>query len=478
MMKKWLIEKGFKFLIGAIILGIGIWYLSSSIGGASLSYTSVDTFMQQIESATGTKSSVPGCFLCGYISDLFAVLGRATEMFWTGIVQFLWILMAVGFGIFIIFHTVQFLRENATSKDIKDLTNNEPKLDFKKWFDKVWKTGLRILIAGALIGALNWSGTGALRTTTNLTVTPVMYMGSMLSMAATGVVSNGKCEMATTPQSADDILNPVLQPFMCVIGNLNTVMLAGAGGGFALMNYAWLGMGGGVFTWVAGLALVIMFLIIGFNLLFQVLTVIFKLIFIIIFMPLLLAAVAFEQVWALAKTLFNSAVSMLINSAVSILKISLKICIVYAVVYFSASQYGYTTILPPLLGNVRNETFTAQSQAVYDTFSACEKTSIINGEIDKAAFKSCFEQRRTIVESKYPGAFDFMSDGFNFLLFMIGVAFLYFWIISPQIDALLAKDGKEPFDYGQWVKDFGKTTVNAPYKIYSKVKEVVDKGKK
>lgn len=477
MIKKWLIEKGFKILIGAIVLGVGIWYLSSSIGGASLSYTSVDNFMQQIESAR-PNDVVPGCFLCSYIGDLFAVLGRATEMFWNGIVHILWILMVVGFGIFIILHTVQFFRENATSKDIKDLTNAEPKLDFQKWFAKVWKTGARILMAGALIGALNWSGTWALRTTTNLTVTPVMYVGSMLSMAATGVISGGKCDIATTPQTDEDILNPVLKPFMCVIGNLNTVMLAGAGGGFALMNYAWLDMGGGVFTWIAGLALVIIFLIIGFDLLFQVLTVIFKLIFVIIFMPLLLAAAAFEQVWALAKGLLNSSITMLVNSAVSILRISLKICIVYAVVYLSATQYGFTTILPPLLGNIQNENFTAQSAAVYDVFTSCEKVSMINNEIDKTTFKKCFDEKRAIVEMKYPDAFDFMDDGFEFLLFMIGVAFLYFWIISPKIDELLGTNGKEPFDYGQWVKDFGKTAVNAPYNVYSQVKNVINKGKK
>ncbi len=478
MIKKWLIEKGFKIVIGAIILGVGIWYLSSSIGGASLSYTSVDNFMHQIESTRPIETGVPGCFLCGYIADLFAVLGRTTEMFWQGIVHTLWILMAVGFGIFIIFHTVQFFRENATSKDITDLTKNTPKLNFKKWFDKIWKNGVRILIAGALIGALNWSGTGALRTTTNLTVTPVMYIGSMLSMAATGVVSGGKCDMATTAQSDEDILNPVLKPFMCVIGNLNTVMLAGAGGGFALMNYAWMDMGGGVFTWIAGLSLVIMFLIIGFNLLFEVLSVIFKLIFIIIFMPLLLAAAAFEQIWKLAKGLLNSAISMLINSAVSIIKISLKICIIYAIVYFSATEYGFTTILPPLLNNAQNETLSGQSAAVYDVFSYCEHASIIDGNIDKATFKNCFDNKRAVVEAKYPHAFDFMDDGFNFLLFMIGVALLYFWIISPQIDKLLTPVGKEKFDYGQWLKDFGKTTVNAPYNIYAKVKETIDKGKK
>lgn len=466
MVKKWLISKAFKLVMGLIVLGIGIWYLSSSIGGASLSYTSVDTFMEQINSATG-ESRVPGCFLCGYIGELFVVMGNATAMFWNGIVHNLWVLMAIGFGVFIIFHTIKILREQATSKDVKDLTNAEPKLDFVKWFDKVWKTGVRVLVVGALIGVLNWSGNSSLKTVTNITVTPVMYLGSMLSMAATGVISNQSCDITETPQSDEDIFNPVLNPFMCVIENLNTVMLAGAGGGFALMNYAWLDLdnnGGGLFTWLAGLGLVIMFLIIGFDLLFQVLTVIFKLIFIIIFFPLLLASVAFEQVWGLAKGLMNASIKMLIDSAVSILKISLKICIIYAIVFFSADAFyprpsdGFTTILPPLLSKISPDNLDAQNMSVMNAFATCERVSLVNGEMDKQKFQVCFEQQRQMIESKYPGAFDFMSDGFDFLMFMIGIFFLYFWIISPQVDKLFAKDAKEEFDYGQWVKDFGKAT--------------------
>ena len=138
---RWLIVKGVKILMILTILGLGIWYLSSSIGGASLSYTSVDTFMQQIgagRSGTGHDCGVPGCFLCCYVQDLFSVMGKATSMFWNGIVKHLWILMAIGFGIFLIIHTVKLLSEQATSQDVKDLTENEPKLEFGKWFEKVW----------------------------------------------------------------------------------------------------------------------------------------------------------------------------------------------------------------------------------------------------------------------------------------------------------------------------------------------------
>lgn len=475
MFKKWLIEKGIKFLVALIALGVGVWYMSHSIGGASLSYTSVDTFFKQLE---GT--SVPGCPLCGYVQQLFEVLGNATETFWVGIVQNLWIVMAIGFGIFVIMHTITFFKEQATSKDVKDLTDKQPKLDFSKWFEKVWKTGVRVMIAGALIGAINWGGITVLQATTKLIVMPVMYLGSILSMAATGVISGDTCNIATNIADGNALL-AALQPFLCVMKNLNTVMLAGAGGGFALMNYSWLGLGGGLFTWIAGLALVIMFLVIGFDLFFQVLTVIFKLIFIILFMPFLVAAAAFEQVWGLAKNVMNNAITILINSAISILKISLKIIIIYAVVFFAADKFfpgpedGFTSILPPLISEIAPQNQDAQTISVMNAFTQCEQQASINGNIDKDKFKTCFIAQKHAVEARYPGAFNFMDDGFTFFIFMLGIFFLYFWVVSPKIDILLnaKKDPKEEFDYGQWLKDFGKRTYEAPGKAFNAIRDKI-----
>lgn len=487
MIYKWLISVAVKILLRALIIGVGVWYLWSCFnGGASLSYVSADTFMQQISSASG-DCDVPGCFLCCYVKELFVVMGKATGLFWDKIVGNLWVLMAVGFGIFIIFHTIKMLHEQATSEDVKDLKQGaEPKIDFWKWFDKVWRTGVRVLIIGGLLGVLNAGGTGVLRTVTNVTVTPVMYLGSMLSMAATGVISHQSCDISKPTESDEDIFNPVLQPFMCVIGNLNTVMLAGAGGGFALYQYGWLEAyetGGGQLLSITGIALVVMFLIIGFDLLFQILTVFLKLVFIIIFMPLLLASVAFEQVWGLAKGLMNKSVEILVNSAISILKISLKVCITYAIVFFAADTFypgptdGFTSILPPLLSNMSPQNLDAQTLSVMNAFSTCERESLVNGEMDRRAYARCFREQRTIVEAQYPGAFDFMSDAFDFLLFMIGIYCLYFWVISPKIDGIFAKDAKEEFDYGQWVKDVGKTTYQAPGKIYKYAKGAIKKGK-
>jgi len=482
MLKKWLVEKGIKFLVGAVALGVGVWYLSHSIGGASLSYTSVDNFMNQIGN-NNDANPVPGCFLCLYIEKLFDILGNATEMFWNGLVSNLWILIALGYGIFIIFHTVTYIRDQANSKDVKDLTGNEPKLDFKKWFDKVWKTGLRVLIAGALLGAINWGGTGVLHTVTEIIVTPVMYLGTILSEAATGVISGAHCDIIEIGSNTNP-LTSVLQPFMCVMSNLNTVMLAGAGGGFALMNYAWLGLGGGLFTWLAGLTLVLMFLVIGFDLVFQVLNVLFKLIFIIIFMPLMIAAAAFEQVWSLAKGVMNSAITMLVNSAVSILRISLKIIIIYAIVFFAADSFypkpadGFTSVLPPLLGQIGSKNTDAKTMSVQNVFTTCERVSLVDGKVDKDKFKQCFMTQKRIVESRYTDAFDFMDDGLDFMLFMIGIWFLYFWVVSPKVDAIfnINKESKETFNYGDWVKDFGKTVYNAPTKIFNAVRDKMKKG--
>ena len=219
-----------------------------------------------------------------------------------------------------------------------------------------------------------------------------------------------------------------------------------------------------------------MFMAIGFDLVFQVLNVIFKLIFIIVFMPLFIAAYAFEGVWEIAKNAAGTAIKILLDSVVSIIKISLKTCLVYAVVYFSADSFypgpmdGFTTIMPPLLGQIAPKNMDAQTMSVMAVFSECEKVALVGNEMDKDKFLACFNTQRNVVTQKYPGAFDFMDDGFEFLIFMMGVALLYFWIISPQINKLIGSPAKEDFDYGTWVKNFGKMVYHAPAKIFDAVK--------
>ncbi|MBD5400387.1 hypothetical protein HDR61_01400 [bacterium] len=477
-MKAQLIMIGIRLVMGAIALGVGIWYLSSSIGGAAITYTSMDNFMSAI-GASNDIAGANGCFMCGYVSELFGVIGRATEMFWTAILDWLWVLMALGFGVFLFISAIQHIF--AAAKDTAKVDANEKKLEFKSWFDKVWRQGARIMIVGAMIGALGMGGTTALRSVASVTITPVMFVGAELSMAATGTGSAAQCNaIRTSANDAGDILNPIMGPFMCVVGNLNSVMLAGAAGGFALMNYAWMGMGGGIFTWVAGLALVLMFLVIGFNLFFQVLSVVFKLVFLIIFLPFFLAAAAFEKTWKMASGLTSNAINMLVKSAVQIVGITLKVLIIYATVSYAADEFfpgpadGYSAIFPPIL-SATPQNPDAQTMSVIQVFSECERVATIGGEMDADAFKNCFVTRKASVEQQYPGAFDFMSDGWDFLMLMIGLFLLYFYVVEPRVNKILAAPGKDEFDFGTWTKDLGKKIWSAPTQIFGAVSKAMGK---
>lgn len=477
-MKKKLIAIAIKFTMGLIALGIGIWYLSSSIGGAAITYTSMDNFMTAIGVKDGDIASANGCFLCGYIQELFAVIGRAAEMFWTAMVDNIWILMALGFGLFLVIYTGKYIYDAA--KKTATLDESEKKIELKGWFDKVWRQGARVLIVGAMMGALGMGGTAALRTVANITITPVMFVGAELSMAATGVSDAAQCNALNPNAETDDVLNPVLGPFMCVIGNINSVMLAGAAGGFSLMNYSWLGMGGGVFTWLAGLALVLMFLIIGFDLVFQILSVVFKLVFLIIFLPLILAAAAFEQTWSLANGVVKNAVDMLIKTAIQVVSITLKVLITYAIVAYAADSYfpgprdGYSAILPPMMGQTV-ENPDAQTLSVINVFSTCESVATADGEMDADKFKNCFTAQRTQVENQYPNAFDFMDDGWDFLLMMLFIFFLYFYAIKPKVDAIIVGSSKEQFDFGTWAKELGKKIWYSPRQIFENISKAMDK---
>ena len=102
MLKTQLIIWAVKALMWIIVLGLGIWYLSSSLNGAALTYTSMDNFLTAAGVENGDIASANGCFMCRYVGDLFHVLGDATEYFWTAMLDHIWIIMVIGFGIFLL----------------------------------------------------------------------------------------------------------------------------------------------------------------------------------------------------------------------------------------------------------------------------------------------------------------------------------------------------------------------------------------
>ncbi len=472
MLKAKLIMLIIKIVMWLIAIGIGIWYLSSSVGGTALSYSSLNDFLTATGACAGGNCDIGssnGCFLCGYIEKLFSTIGVAAESFWVSILDYLWILLAVGFGIYLFIHSYKYLSDAA--KENASLADGERSLDLKKWFEPLWKQGARVLVVGAFLGVIGLGGPTVLRTVSSVTITPVMFVGSELAMAATGVSDSATCgAMNPDQEKADNVLTPVMGSFMCVIGNLNTVLLAGAASGFSMMNYSWLGLGGGLFTWIAGLALVIMFLIIGFGLFFDILNVIFMLVFVIIFLPILIASAAFAKTWKLMDGVLSGAIDILAKSAVKVIGISLKIVIIYALVSYSADEYfpgpndGYSSIMIPI--STESKTPSETAAPVAEVFSKCElEAKNSEGLVDKEIFKSCFIREKTIVESAHPGAFDFMDDGWSFLMMMIGVFLVYEYVVKDKIDKILGGDSKDTFQYGTYIKEFGQTVWNIPKKL-------------
>lgn len=486
-----------KILMALIAIGIGIWYMATSIGGAAVSYTSMNNFYTAIGVEDGNVATANGCFMCGYVADLFSVIGEAALKIWTLITDKLWILLAAGFGVYLFIHSARHIFN--AMKETANLDGKDKNIDFKTWFEPLLKQGIRLMLVGALMGALGMGGVTAMKTITNITITPVLYAGAELSLAASGAVNFAQCgelEPSNKNATGADILNPVFQPFMCVIGNINAVMLAGAAGGFSMMNYAWMGLGGGVMTWLAGVVLVLMFMIIGFDLFFQILTVVFKLVFLVIFLPLIIASAAFEPVWNKLNGIVSKSVGMLVSAAVRLVAITLKVIIIYTTIAFTADTFfpgpidGYSSILPPILNNMPKNP-DAQTLAVINVFSECERSSIDNGTVDGERFEECFKSRKASVERSYPGAFDYLENGWDFLLMMICLFCLYFYAISPKVDKLLpagivklpvpgaksdVSTSGEDLDFGAWVHDLGKTVWGSPVKLTEKIsKDVIEK---
>ena len=489
-----------KILGVAIALGLGIWYLSSSIGGDALTYTSLDSFMNAIGANSGIDE-VGHLFLGGYLVELLNMLGQASEMFWTGIVDNLWILMAAGFAIYMFLSAIKVVWEAAKKNASYSTAAND--LNFKAWFDPVWKLGLRVLIAGTAIGVLSMGGTDALNTVSEILISPILYVGSVLSMAVTNINSATDCNAIMGATKLAGAMSALSGSFMCVVGNLYSIMLAGAAGGFALMNYAWLGLGGGMMTWIAGLLLVIAFLIIGFDLFFQIFSILFKVVFVIIFLPILIAAAAYEQVWKIASGLFRKALGIVVSAAVAVVSISLKIVLLFAIIYYAADALfpgpagdHYTSILPPLFETQVTGKSSPETQSVMNAFAKCElESKDEEGNVDADKFKPCFLEQKAEIESVYPGAFDFLKNGWEFMLLMFGLFFGYYYVLSPRIDKLLpygkvkiplahteetdlSTDEKDiKFDIGKWTYDLGAKAWRAPRKWYeAAVKSMKDKG--
>jgi hypothetical protein len=245
-------------------------------------------------------------------------------------------------------------------------------------------------------------------------------------------------------------MSVVSDAFLCVIGNLNAVVLYGANSGFAMMNFAWLGMGGGFLTWVAGLSIVLLFLYVGFNVMFKILNVVFNLVFLILFLPLLVASWAFDKTWKIAAGATSGAINMLARTAVRVVGITLEVVIFYGLVSFCM-----------------NETMMSDPAAEIAIAQKCEEQAAgADGAIEKTTYLSCFNAGR----AANPNAFGYLDRGWDFLVMMLFIFMVYKLLIEDKLRKIIDtnSDGAY-FKFGDNVKTFGKTIWNAANSLVKKI---------
>ena len=134
---------------------------------------------------------------------------------------------------------------------------------------------------------------------------------------------------------------------------------------------------------------------------------------------------------------------------------------------------GFSVMMPPLLGQTPQNP-DAQTLSVMNVFSECERVALADGEMDKDKFTSCFSAQRAMVERTYPGAFDFLDDGWDFLVLMCGLFALYFLVLRSRIEGMLPSVGGEDFDFGAQIKQLGKNIWSIPKQIANAVGKAVD----
>lgn len=457
-MKAAIIKAVIQIVLWAAALGIGVWYLYQSIPGASMSmqYTSVPRFLESIgacKDGVCDIASANGCFLCPYVHSLFMIIGRATETLWGAIINHTWILLVIGLVVFMIWQAYQVIKK-ANEENAK-LDTGKRELGFMEWFNAVKGQLIRVLIVGALLGAAGFGGTRIMRATSETIIYPVMSIGTSLSMAATGMAGNATCEMNAV--NNENPMDRVSNSFVCVIGNLNSVVLLGANSGFAMMNFAWMDMGGGVLTWIAGLAIVLLFLYIGFNVMFKVMNVVFNLVFVIVFLPLLIAAFAFDK-WKIADGVSTGAVDMLAKTAVKVVGITIEVMIVSALVNYSFKS-----------------TMSSDPIAEQRIVEKCERMAANDkGEIVKESYKSCFVAER----AANPDAFRYLDKGWDFLIMMLFIFTIYFALVDKKLQKIIntSDEGDDVyFKFGTNLKAFGTTVWNS---VNQWLKKIPMPGKK
>ncbi len=462
-----------RLLLWIGVIGLGFWYLYDSINGSSLTYVSLDQFMNAIGACENGTCSVnsTSCLLCPYIETLLYLITGAAFAIYDTLIRHTWILLVFGMAIFILFHTYKTLKDSADQTTKLDA--GERKIDFAKYWEPIQSQGIRLLLVGGFLGVLGFSGSSMMTTISSLTVTPILSVGNSVAMSVTNI--DGKyCTSHSNPSelnlpdwaargvdsNATLVSKSIMDPFLCTIGNVNTIMLAGASGGFALMNFGW--FDNHMLHWIMGIALVLMFLFIGFEIVFDIMNIIFSLAILVVFLPLIIASYAFK--YKLFEGVGPNAIGTLAKSMVKMVGVTLKITIIYVMVLFASDKFfpgpvdGYTALFPPEIGLNLSATDASELMArpqIAKIFSDCEQYArTSDGTPDKTKFKQCFMTKK----SQTPEYFDFLNNSFEFFWMMIGLFIFYHALLREKIDkTFLAGGNMDFFKFGQNVESLFKT---------------------
>ncbi|MDR2685445.1 MAG: hypothetical protein LBB23_01575 [Rickettsiales bacterium] len=330
-----------------------LYYYGKTLTGQDLgTITLADIFGQ----------SQTACIFCPHIRQLVGAMDNAALSVYEVFVNHIWVMMLLGFGVFATITAFQLLKKSADqTAQIEDL--GERTFDFTKWIDTLWRQGVRIVIVGVILGAIGSLGSTMPRIATEITLKPILSMGTYISLgiaglpdslcpnslslsenskvpfAGEGVPRSGGVVVNNSPASAGQgggITESATEPLLCFSNIITTITLAGAAKGFDTMNNAGINK---PILWFFGLALAVFFALYGVKLFFELMNILFTILFFIMFLPVIIAGYAFDNVWPVAKNITSNALSQTLGLAVAMVSLALKLSVFYYMIMFAVNNH-------------------------------------------------------------------------------------------------------------------------------------------
>ncbi|MCL2629881.1 MAG: hypothetical protein FWD33_04345 [Alphaproteobacteria bacterium] len=310
---------------GSAIFGVAYYYAKSLAG-----QTPGEPFdLNLLTDLAGSD----GCLFCPYVQNLIQAVGSVAGQVYTTFINHIWILLVLGFGIFAAKTAYDVLRESMNkTADVTDL--GERTFDMAKWVDGLWKQAIRIIVVGVFLGALGGFGMNGAKIISEFTVKPILSIGTFISMKVANI-PDSLCPYEDDQQQQNNensIISPsALRPLMCMTGAMNAVALQGAHKGFSTMKDS----NGNPILWLLGLALVALFAMYGLKIFFELMNIVFTVLFFIMFLPIIIASYAFNNVWGISKNVSDNMLNQVTNMAIAMVSISLRFTMFYTIMTFA-----------------------------------------------------------------------------------------------------------------------------------------------